>query len=130
MTVSSAESDVSLYYEVESDTELESADDDWVESDDSQAAQLDSCVIRSMFEDIEAPPLFENDGNENDDSDENDDSSRLCPCCHAVGEYDTEDALIAHHSTHSLEYDECYVCCMPPDNLADYMGKVVRIRMC
>ena len=104
--LSSTESDGSLYYEFESETELESADDDWVESDDSQATQLDSCVIRSMFEDKEAPPLFENDGNENDENYKNDDSSWLCLCCHNVGEYDTEDALVAHHSAHSLVYDK------------------------
>lgn len=101
--ISSAESDDSLYYKF--DSELESANDDCVDS------ELD--LVENVNE-----------------SDENGESSWLCLCCHDVGEYDTEDALIAHHSAHSLEYDECYVCCMPPDNLADYMGKVVRIRMC
>ena len=101
--ISSAESDDSLYYEF--DSELESANDDCVDS------ELD--LVENVNE-----------------SDENGESSWLCLCCHDVGEYDTEDALIAHHSAHSLEYDECYVCCMPHDNLADYMGKVVRIRMC
>ena len=85
---------------------MESADDDWVDPE------------FDLVEDV------------SDENYENGERSWLCLCCHDVGEYDTEDALIAHHSTHSLEYDECYVCCMPPDNLAEYMGKVVRIRMC
>ena len=80
---------------VESETDLESAEDDCVDS-------------------------------------ENGKSSWLCLCCHTVGEFefDTEDELIAHHNTHILEYDECCTCCRPPDNLEEYMGKVVRIRMC
>ena len=59
---------------------------------------------------------------------ENGESSWLCLCCHTVGEFDTEDELIAHHITNNLEYDECYICCIPPDNLEEYMGKVLRIR--
>ena len=82
---------------------------------------LDSGVISRMFEDIEAPPLIENDENENDESDENDKSIWLCLCCHTVGGFDTEDELIAHHISHNVEYDDCYLCYIEaPNNGLEY----------